>query len=132
MAFADDGRDAVAQSLPGLPANWHIWRDGQKIGMAGFIRWEAARRLGEIGFFIAPAFRGGGYMTEAGSAVLAFGFSGMRLSTIEAKTLPENSASVRVLEKIGMKKVARVQGRLSSKGALVDLDLYVIQRAAVE
>jgi len=132
VAFADDGRDAVAQSLPGLPANWHIWRDGQKIGMVGFIRWEMARRCGEIGFFIAPAYRGSGYMEEAGMAVIAFGFSGMGLSVIEAKTLPENTASVRVLEKIGMKKVARVQGRLSSKGAQVDLDLYAIQQTAVE
>ena len=130
--FSDDGRDAVAQSLPGLPANWRISRDGEFIGMIGFIRWEPASRLGEIGFFIAPACRGCGYMTEAGSAVVAFGFLGMGLSAIEAKTLPENSASVRVLEKIGMKKVARIRAPLSSKGAPVDLDLYAIQRPAVE
>jgi len=132
VVFADDGRDAVSQSLPGLPANWCIWRDGVPIGMVGFIRWETARRLGEIGFFIAPAYRGAGYMEEAGMAVIAFGFSGMGLSVIEAKTLPENTASVRVLEKIGMKKVARVQERLSSKRVPVDLDLYAIQRATAE
>ncbi len=130
--FADDGRDAVAQSLPGLPANWRIWRDGQQIGMVGLIRWEPAQRSGEIGFFIAPAARGCGYMTEAGSVVVAFGFSGMGLSVIEAKTLPENAASVRVLTNIGMKKVARIQGRLSSKGPQVDLDLYSIQRPPLE
>ena len=132
MAFADDGRDAMAQSLSGLPANWRIWRDGQQIGMVGFIRWETSRRLGEIGFFIAPTARGCGYMTEAGLAVLTFGSAGMGLSTIEAKTLPDNTASVRVLEKIGMKKVARVQERLSSKGAKVDLDVYIRQYSESE
>ena len=67
-------------------------------------------------------------MTEACRAVIAFGFSAMGLGVVEAKSLPNNLASVRVLARIGMTQVARVQGRLSSQGALVDLDIYQIRR----
>ncbi len=126
--FLQDGQSAPARDLPGLPSNWRIHLDGCPIGIVGFIRWERNTGLGEIGFSLTRSFRGQGYMTEACRAVIAFGFSAMGLGVVEAKSLPNNLASVRVLARIGMTQVARVQGRLSSQGALVDLDIYQIRR----
>lgn len=130
-AFAPDGRTAPEQNLPGLPSNWKIFlkEAGEPIGTVGYIRWEREARLGEIGFILMNVHTGRGYMTEACRAVVAFGFERMGLDLIEAKSLPNNAASIRVLEKIGMKKEGRVRARLSSKGALVDLDLFLLRRS---
>jgi RimJ/RimL family protein N-acetyltransferase len=131
-AFVSDGRSAAEQALPGLPSNWKIFLtdSDQPIGTIGYIRWEREARLGEIGFILMNVHTGRGFMTEACRAVVAFGFEGMGLAIVEAKSLPNNGASIRVLEKIGMKKEGRVQGRLTSKGALVDLDLFSIRKGA--
>ncbi len=128
-AFIPDGRSAADQILPGLPSNWRIHVNEKPIGTVGFIRWERDAGLGEMGFLLMHLFRGQGYMTEACRAVLAFGFGDMGLQRIEAKSFPENSASVRVLEKLGMKKGERIQARISSKGALVEMDVYSIVSA---
>ncbi len=124
--FCPDGRSAAEQRLPGLPSNWRIHLDGQPIGSVGFIRWEPEAGLGEIGFILAGPFRNRGYMTEACRAVLAFGFGGMGLWRIEAKSLPTNVASVRVLEKLGMERGPRIRTRLSARGELVEMDVYAI------
>jgi ribosomal-protein-alanine N-acetyltransferase len=133
-AFLLDGRSAAEQALPGLPSNWKIFlkETEQPIGTIGYIRWEREARLAEIGFILMNIHTGKGFMTEACKAVVAFGFEGMELAVVEAKSLPNNAASIRVLEKIGMKKEGRVQARLSSKGALVDLDLFSIRRRLEE
>lgn len=129
-AFIPDGRSAAEQNLPGLPSNWKIYlkETDQPIGTIGYIRWERNARLGEVGFILMNIHTGKGYMTEACRAVIAFGFDGMGLDAVEAKSLPQNGASIRVLEKVGMKKTGRVQARLSAKGALVDLDLFLLRK----
>lgn len=131
-AFEWNGRDAAAQGLPGLPSNWKIYlkEENQPIGTVGYIRWEREARLAEIGFILMNIYTGRGYMTEACRAVVDFGFEGMGLEVVEAKALPNNLASIRVLQKIGMTLQGRVQGRLSSKGPLIDLDLFTLAKAA--
>ncbi|MBI3804606.1 MAG: GNAT family N-acetyltransferase [Nitrospirae bacterium] len=131
-AFAWNGRDAAAQALPGLPSNWkiHLAESDQPIGTIGYIRWEREARSAEVGFILMNIYTGRGYMTEACRAVVGFGFEGMGLDRVEAKSLPNNLASIRVLEKVGMTCEGRFQGRLSSKGPLVDLDLFSIKKAA--
>lgn len=131
-AFAPDGRDAAAQRLPGLPSNWkiHLEESRDPIGTIGFIEWDRETRRAEIGFILMNIHTGRGYMTEACRAVIDFGFQGMGLERVEAKSLLNNPASMRVLEKAGMTREGRVQGRLSAKGPLVDLDLFRITREA--
>lgn len=131
-AFLPDGRDAAAQRLPGLPSNWkvHLKENDEPIGTVGFIGWDREGRSAEIGFILMNIHTRRGYMTEACRAVIEFGFEGMGLESVEAKSLPNNLASIRVLEKVGMKREGRVQGRLSSKGPLVDLDLFRVTKEA--
>src|ERR1041384_4893478 len=45
-----------------------------------------------------------GFATEAARAVLRFGFEEIKLDSISGITQPENAASKKVLEKIGLKK----------------------------
>lgn len=56
----------------------------------------------DVGFRFLPEHWGKGYATEAATASLAFGFETIGLDRIIALVLPENAASIRVLEKIGM------------------------------
>lgn len=56
----------------------------------------------EIAWRIAPSEWGKGYATEAARAVLRDGFARLALLEIVAFTLPDNHASRRVMEKIGM------------------------------
>jgi len=56
----------------------------------------------EAGWRLARAHWGQGYATEAARAVLAHGFETLGLSEIVAYAVPDNQASLRVMERIGM------------------------------
>jgi RimJ/RimL family protein N-acetyltransferase len=62
----------------------------------------------EIGWWLRPELWGKGFATEAGRAVLAEGFGPLKLDRIVAVALKENVASLRVMEKLGMKYEGQV------------------------
>lgn len=115
--------------LPGLPSNWTIFLKGDKegIGSIGFIRWERELALAELGFIVKHSERGQGYMTEACAAVIAFGFSHMGLKAVEGRSMLNNTASIGLLQKIGMTRTGRVRARLSQKGDCVDLEVFRLE-----
>jgi ribosomal-protein-alanine N-acetyltransferase len=57
----------------------------------------------EIGWRLAAEHWGLGYATEAARAALAFGFDSLRLEEIVSFTVPANTRSRRVMERIGMR-----------------------------
>lgn len=57
----------------------------------------------EILYGLWPEFWGKGFATEAAQAVLRYGFEGCDLDRIVAGTDPPNAASLRVIERLGMK-----------------------------
>lgn len=57
----------------------------------------------EVGYAIAKDFWTKGFASEAADAVLNYAFNELGLETIVAVARPENTASRRVMEKIGMK-----------------------------
>jgi RimJ/RimL family protein N-acetyltransferase len=63
-------------------------------------------KTGEIGFIFDRAHQGRGYATEAARAFLAFGFEGMGFHRMIGRTEARNTASARVLEKLGMRREA--------------------------
>lgn len=56
----------------------------------------------EVDFVVSPNSWGKGYATEAAKAALAYGFQKLKLQNIIGLAKPENTASRRVIEKIGM------------------------------
>lgn len=58
----------------------------------------------EIGWRLASAHWHKGYAIEGARAAVAFGFSEVGLDEIVSFTVPENQASRRVMEKLGMKR----------------------------
>jgi RimJ/RimL family protein N-acetyltransferase len=59
----------------------------------------------EIGYEIAPAFRGRGLATEAARALVAHALARPEVRLVRAHTLPEENPSTSVLRKIGMRFV---------------------------
>lgn len=58
----------------------------------------------EAGWHLARAHWGNGYATEAGRAILRYAFDTLGLARVLAVVYPENEASLRVAERIGMRR----------------------------
>ncbi|MEV4669197.1 GNAT family N-acetyltransferase [Microbacterium sp. LWO12-1.2] len=65
-------------------------------------------RAGEVGYIFAPRFSGRGYASEAVDALLALGFDGLGLHRIAARIDERNTASARVVERLGFRREARL------------------------
>jgi RimJ/RimL family protein N-acetyltransferase len=76
--------------------------DGVRVGTCGLIKRDTLQDV-DIGFAFLPEHWGQGYAFEAASAVLEHGFRDFGLKRIVAITSPHNDASVKVLERIGMR-----------------------------
>ena len=81
---------------------------------------------GEIWYKLNPSFWNKGYATEAVKAILKFGFQNLKLHRIEAGCAIENLGSVRVLEKIGMKREGQKRKTLPLKKGWSDNYEYSI------
>jgi len=79
---------------------------GAMIGFCGLKRLAEFDAV-DVGFRFLPQYWGRGYATEAARASVAFGFGTLGLDRIIALVLPENGASIRVIEKLGMRRVGR-------------------------
>ncbi len=77
--------------------------DQQLIGHMFFHLWFAPETY-EVGWVFNSAAQGKGYATEAALSLLHYGFEELKLHRIIATCQPENPASYRVMEKLGMRR----------------------------
>lgn len=57
-----------------------------------------------LGYLVDEACRGRGYATAAVRLVLAFAFESAGLHRVQAAVIPHNTASVRVVQKVGFRE----------------------------
>jgi len=76
------------------------------IGYFGFWRMIPEHCRAEIGYALNPEYWSNGYMTETVKTLVEYGFSKIKLHSIEANVNPDNMSSIKLLEKIGFKKEA--------------------------
>jgi len=90
-------------------------------------REDFSRIIGQayIGFFFSREVWGHGYATEVAGS-LAFGFEHLGLAKIWAWCDTENEASVRVLEKVGVRREAHVRKSLMVQGEWRDCFVYCL------
>jgi RimJ/RimL family protein N-acetyltransferase len=62
----------------------------------------------DVGYRFLPEYWGRGLATEACLASVTFGFEVLKLDRIIGLVLPDNVASIRVLEKVGMRSAGEV------------------------
>lgn len=105
---------------------WGIERkaDGRLMGTCGYV-W-LRRFRGEIGYDLAQAYWRQGYMAEALSGILEFGFDPLGLNRIEALTMTENQASAGLLHKLGFQQEGILRQHDYFKGAFHDMRLFSI------
>lgn len=85
-----------------------LTRDGaEPVGVAGLVRRDGLDHA-DLGFAFLPPFWGRGYATESAAAVLEFA-DALEVSPVLAIVAPSNVGSVRVVEKIGMRRDGNVQ-----------------------
>lgn len=85
-------------------------KDGSiPIGLCGLIKRDGLNDV-DIGFAFLPNYRSQGYAYEAAAATMAYGKDVINLQRIVAITSPDNEASGKLLEKLGMRfeKVIRL------------------------
>ena len=82
--------------------------DAKLIGLGGFKGGPSEEGVVEIGYALAPAYRGMGLASEAARGMLAYAFSHPEVRSVVAHTLPEKNASTRVLEGVGLRHVGTV------------------------
>jgi RimJ/RimL family protein N-acetyltransferase len=74
---------------------------GTPIGICGLLKRDALDDV-DVGFAFLPEHCGKGYGLESASAVLADARSSLGLRRVVAITDPDNAASIRLLEKLGL------------------------------
>ena len=77
-------------------------KDGTPIGMCGIIN-RVNLENPDIGFAFLPEYIRQGYGMEIASATMNFAHENLKLPTVCAITVTRNHASIRLLEKLGMK-----------------------------
>jgi RimJ/RimL family protein N-acetyltransferase len=83
-------------------------------------------RQGEIGWSLHPDVHGRGFATEGAREMLRVGFEELGLHRIYADADPRNDASIRVMERLGMRREAHLVETWFLKGEWVDEVVYAI------
>lgn len=78
--------------------------NGDFLGWCG-LKYHPDEGITEVGFRFFRKYWGQGYATESAGASLEYGFQSLRLPCIYAHSHVDNTASLRVIEKLGMTRV---------------------------
>jgi ribosomal-protein-alanine N-acetyltransferase len=110
----------------GKPAPWGIFHNEDKkiIGTIGYHRWEIKHYCAEIGYALSKEYWNKGIITEAALRIIEFGFNEMKLNRIEARCQTENTASAKVLQKIGFTYEGLLREQMFVKNNFQNLMLF--------
>lgn len=108
--------------------NWAITlKDCPKmIGIIGHYRIQNENYRSEIGYMLLPEFHSNGIITEAIKVTLMYGFTILKLHSVEAIIDPNNFASEKVLQKNSFKKEAHYIENEYFNGKFLDTVVYSI------
>lgn len=125
VRFLKDQIDLAAQGKPN-PWGFVHKDEGRLIGAGGFNNWRYQDRVGEVGYALSPDFWGQGLMTEAVSEMVRLGFEELGMQRIQARATPDNVASWRVMEKVGMVREGLLRADTYIDGEPEDHFVYAI------
>lgn len=81
-------------------------------------------QAGSLGYWAGAPFAGQGYMSAALRTLMPLAFGDLRLHRLEAACIPENAASVHLLEACGFQREGLARGYLCINGRWQDHWLY--------
>jgi ribosomal-protein-alanine N-acetyltransferase len=106
--------------------NWGIVlrSSDELIGTIGLYGLQPENHRGEIGYMLHPAQQGQGFMQEAVTAVLDYGFEVLSLHSVEGVIDPQNEASARVLQRAGFVQEGLFRENGYWEGKFIDSAYY--------
>lgn len=96
-------------------------QDGALLGTGGWAWRDPHTGTGEIGYVLSPESWGKGFATEAVAEILLWGAANLGLTQAIARTMLPNTASMRVLEKVGFRRVRDEPSGFLKAGIAMDL-----------
>lgn len=102
--------------------------DNRLIGDVGFYLEPGPEDKGDLGFQFHPDYHGKGYATEAIEGLLKYAFSSLTLQRITSHCDARNFASVRLLERLGMRREGHFKQSRMTKGVFHDEYAYALLR----
>jgi len=103
-----------------------VLKDSNKMIGAIEFRIHEWNKSGELGFTLNRHFWGKGYATEAGKLIIELAFNILELERVFSEHQVENSASGKVLTKLGMTCEGILRKNYMIKGSLVNSAYYSI------
>jgi RimJ/RimL family protein N-acetyltransferase len=102
--------------------------DGVFIGWCSLNTWNPEFRSARLGYCFNDAAWGQGFATEAAGALLQWAFDTLDLNRVQAETDTRNTASSRVLEKLGFVREGRLREDCIVDGDISDTWVYGLLR----
>ena len=93
-------------------------RDSGRVVGEVLLKW-ASDRQAELGFALAQDVHGQGYAAEAATAILRLAFDDLGFHRVTAVCVADNTASARLLQRLGFRQEARFVDGAFFKGAWV-------------
>ncbi len=100
--------------------------DARLIGRCGMKLSDVAENEAMLWYVLARDAWGHGYAAEAGRAVLGFGFDELRLHRIFVDIDPRNTASLRVAEKLALRREGHFLESSWNKGEWTDTVVFAL------
>lgn len=106
--------------------NWGITLKGKTklIGTICLFHFKKEDYRGELGYILSPEFHRQGIMHESIEAVIHYGFTNLKLHTIEAQVNPLNIASIKILEKNNFVREAYFRDYYRTANGYIDMTVY--------
>jgi RimJ/RimL family protein N-acetyltransferase len=107
--------EEMARRRPGEPGGWVQFtveerNDGALVGDVGLSPADGEPGVIKVGYTIDPRFQRRGYASEAVAALVDYAFETLDAHIVRAYAGAENAASIRVMEKVGMRLIERFHG----------------------
>ena len=99
-------------------------KPAEHVGSIGLWRIDKENHRAEIGYMLAPHLQGKGLMFEALQPVIHYGFTEMKLHSIEAQIDPRNIASAALLRKAGFVQEGYFKENYFLRGQFADTAIF--------
>ncbi len=96
------------------------------IGTCSYVSIDDSYKMAEIGYSILSDLWNRGYATEVAEALTGYAFNRIGVQRVSARVLPQNTASARVLLKLGFEYEGTAKNGFYYNGRVDDVDVYGI------
>jgi RimJ/RimL family protein N-acetyltransferase len=115
---------AAYESGDGVRLAVVLTKTGEMVGQVNLHHMFHSNRRCEVGYALAQAHWGKGYVTEALIAAFDYAFGTLNLNRIEADIDPRNDASEKVLSRLGFEGEGYMRERWIVHGEVCDTAYY--------